>query len=179
MQTSELILYACPTGELAEQLARYFALSRRACGPNAAHRYMPHITLTGFFHDLPSAIGFYVRQLDRVLAQLPAPAAGAIVTLKQMSFQPNFHLIEIEAPYLKQLAAEFIPLAATESRVEAIRQKDWLHLSLAYDFPPEQHEILQHLAEETLHMDAAVGWELRFYERHPDHAWTCHRAWTL
>jgi type VI protein secretion system component VasA len=179
MTRAELILYACPTGELAAQLDNYFALSRRACGENAAHRYMPHITLTGFFHDLPSTIEFYVQQLDRVLAASTPPASGAPIIHKPMGFQTNFHMIEIESPWLKQLTAEFIPLAMTESRQEAIRKKDWLHLSLAYDFPPEQHEILKNLASETLYLDAQVGWELRFYERHPDNRWTCHRVWSL
>ena len=45
----KLIVYACPVGELAEQLETYFSKSRLACGPNQAHQYMPHCTLTGFF----------------------------------------------------------------------------------------------------------------------------------
>jgi ubiquitin-associated SH3 domain-containing protein len=179
MTTAELILYACPTGELAAQLDNYFALSRRACGENAAHRYMPHITLTGFFHDLPSTVDFYVRQLDRVLAVSTLPVSGAPVTIKQIGFQPNFHMMEVESLWLKQLTMDFISLATTESRQEAIRQKDWLHLSLAYDFPLEHQDVLKRLAEETLHLDAQVGWELRFYERHPDNKWTCHGTWTV
>jgi ubiquitin-associated SH3 domain-containing protein len=154
-------------------------LSRRLYGANAAHRYMPHITLTGFFRDLPATVGHYIRQLERALAALPTPDPGTIVALSGPLFQENFHLLQVESPWLKQLVLEFIPLAHTRSRQEAIRNKDWLHLSLAYEFPTEQHAALQQLATETVHLDAPVTWELRFYERHPDNTWTCHHVWPL
>ncbi|MEO0802793.1 MAG: hypothetical protein AAFY57_11025 [Cyanobacteria bacterium J06642_2] len=48
----ELILYACPVGSLVEQLDCYFQKSLQLCGHNTAHLYMPHCTLTGFFHDV-------------------------------------------------------------------------------------------------------------------------------
>jgi ubiquitin-associated SH3 domain-containing protein len=179
MTDTELILYACPTGELAEQLERYFDLSRNQYGPNAAHRYMPHITLTGFFRDLPTTADHYVRQLDRALAAMPSPDPEPTVALTGLLFKENFHLIQVESPWLKQLTLAYIPLAGTESRREAIRPKDWLHLSLAYDFPAQQHAALQQLALTTVHTDAPAAWELRLYERHPDNSWTCHHAWSL
>ncbi|CAN5634059.1 hypothetical protein BH23CYA1_BH23CYA1_13090 [soil metagenome] len=45
----QFIFYACPTGPLAQQLATSFERTQRICGPNTAHAYMPHCTLTGFF----------------------------------------------------------------------------------------------------------------------------------
>ncbi|MDG2026150.1 MAG: hypothetical protein P8J50_03515 [Acidimicrobiales bacterium] len=48
MSRAELILYATPTGPLAEELDRLFAqFAERA--PTTAQTYPPHCTLTGFF----------------------------------------------------------------------------------------------------------------------------------
>lgn len=179
LNPSQLILYACPTGELADQLDGYFTLSRTRYGENAAHHYMPHCTLTGFFHDVPSTISFYTEQLDVLLSAMRSTEPQPVISMTGISFNPNFHGIELESPWLRELVERFIQRSATPSRTEPIRKKDWLHLSLAYEFPAEQQTPLKTLAEAMIHLDAAVSWQLRFYERHPDQSWTCHKEWAL
>jgi len=46
MSLSQFIVYACPQGELAEQIQDFYQESLDLCGFNAAHNYMPHCTLT-------------------------------------------------------------------------------------------------------------------------------------
>ncbi len=48
MPRAQLILYAIPTGLLAEQCDRLFRMVR-AIAPTTAQTYPPHCTLTGFF----------------------------------------------------------------------------------------------------------------------------------
>jgi hypothetical protein len=175
----ELILYACPTSEMAEQLDRYFAASLDACGANAAHRYMPHITLTGFFHDEADAIPFYVAQVEAAVRETLAAAPTPEIRLTRMALDDDFHRIEVESPWLRRLTLDFKERAHRESRCEAIRDKDWLHLSLAYQFPPEQGPALRALAEQGVSIEAEAGWEIRFYQRHPDNRWTCYCALPL
>lgn len=174
---TELILYACPTGELADQLDRFFARSRALCGENSAHRYMPHCTLTGFFRDLPDAVSLYTRAIDRLLAESRPPEP--VITIRGVTFAENFHGLELESPWLNQLARDFATEAESVTRADVIRPKDWLHLSLAYDFPPEQHATLRDLAESMVTLSAAVRWELRFYERQPGNHWVNHKVWPL
>lgn len=45
----EFIIYAGPIGQFDNQLEQYFITTSVKCGKNAAHQYMPHCTLTGFF----------------------------------------------------------------------------------------------------------------------------------
>jgi hypothetical protein len=176
---SRLIVYACPTGDLATQLDAYFAQSRALFGENMAHQYMPHISLTGFFHDEPTTIPRYIHQLDRALAILRQQRPTAAISLTRLNLTDEFHGIEIDSTWLKQLIDAFITFASSPTRRDAIRKKDWLHLSLAYQFPAAQAPKLRSLAQSFVHLDAAVKWQLRFYEQHPDKLWTCHQTWNL
>lgn len=179
--SSQFIIYACPVGELAEQLEVYFDQSLKICGPNAAHSYMPHCTLTGFFRDEENAIPLYQRAIAQALEQF-IPPPHPVINISGMTFQPDWHGLELQSDWLTQLISEVAQLATSPTRQEPLRLKNWLHLSLAYGFPPEQTKELIQLAETYVNPQANVEWELRFYQRHADdsnHDWTCHQSWSL
>jgi hypothetical protein len=175
----ELIVYACPTQALSDQLALYFEHARAQCGPNTAHRYMPHVTLTGFFHDSAASVPFYAEQLRAARAQ-HQPAPDPPLAVAGLEINPEFHGLLIESAWVKQVMATFATLAAASpTRSDALRVKDWLHLSLAYGFPAEQHPALATLARELVDPRAPVGWDLRLYERRPADEWALHASWGL
>lgn len=172
----ELIVYACPIGKLAEQIENYFEQSQRMVGRNAAHAYMPHCTLTGFFHDVETAIPLYLQALDRALAQ---PYPQPVITIVQMTFRPDWHGLELRSDWLTQRMNDFANLAHAPTRRENLRLKTWLHLSFAYEFQSEQGEQLADLARQLICPEASVDWEVRFYQRYPDRTWNCHQSWLL
>jgi hypothetical protein len=173
------IIYACPFGELAGQVDRYMAASRAQFGPNQAHAYMPHCTLTGFFHDDPQELPASIAGLDAAYRMLPQEHTAPIITVREMMLTPEFHGLLLESEALRAMAADFARRAISPTRRDAIRLKDWLHLSLAYGFPPEQHGPLAALARKMVDPQAAVRWSLRFYERCADGEWLCHAEWAL
>jgi len=175
----QLIIYACPVGELATQLDGYFAASLNACGRNAAHSYMPHCSLTGFFRDQPSAVGVYVEAIAQSLAAQLAVAPHPLITISSITFRPEWHGLELQSDWLHQLMSQITQRASSPTRPEPLRLKSWLHLSLAYQFLPEHGQTLMQLAQVQINLAAAVDWELRLYQRHLDHAWTCHQSWPL
>lgn len=175
----KFIVYACPTGELAEQIQRFFAESLESVGANAVHEFIPHCSLTGFFEDRLSSVPLYTQALtrcyNRALRSRPTPA----ITIQGFAFRPDWHGLELESPWLKKLIVDFACTVNSPTRKEALRIKDWLHLSLAYEFPTEQGKALSQLASQRIDPTAPVGWELRYYQRDDTHAWTCHQTWPL
>src|ERR1700712_3050999 len=134
-----LIVYVCPLGALAEQLDRYYAQSKALCGPNAAHSYMAHCTLTGFFHDDADAIPIYVDALDAALRRARPEQPMPALEIGSMELGVEFHGLLLKGQWLQALIADFARTVESPTRRDALRLKDWLHLSLAYAFPPEQH----------------------------------------
>ena len=186
----KLIVYACPVGPLAQQIERYLTQAKERYGPNAAHAYMPHCTLTGFFEDEESSIPRYTKILGLVFNEyrdrIPIPA----IQIKQLSFHADWHGLELEADWLKQLITEFARRSSSLTRDEALRLKDWLHLSLAYGFKPNQAAGLKQLAHQLIDISSEVSWELRFYSRLSGEEsvslvsllvtpWECRGRWTL
>lgn len=174
-----LIVYACPLGELARQIERYFAISRAICGPNAAHNYMPHCTLTGFFHDDYAAIDRYAAALEAALGRARASQPAAPLEIASMELGAEFHGLLLRGEWLKRVIADFAGTADAPTRRDDLRLKSWLHLSLAYEFPSEQAEALAGLAREFVDVAAPVRWDLRLYERNVDWSWICHASWLL
>lgn len=175
----ELIVYACPLGELADQLDAFFARSQTECGPNKAHDYMPHITLTGFFHDVEATAPAYTSALYSALSQARFTQPAQPIAIKQMALHEGFYFLDIDAPWVQLLVADFARHTRSASRTDALRLKDGLHLSLAYDFAPEQGERLATLAREMVDPAAQARWELRFYERREFNQWEMHGCWRL
>ena len=168
--STELILYACPVGSLAAQIEAYFTRSRSQFGANRAHNYMPHCTLTGFFHDQRGAILSYTDAAQQALAAHPTGP----ITLDKLRLKPDWHGIELTSPWLEDVAATFAQQATSATRTDEIRLKHWLHLSLAYGFNQAHHEKLAELAEKMIDLSQPVTWQVRFYERHAQNGWTCH-----
>jgi hypothetical protein len=178
-QPSTWIVYACPLGELAEQIERYYAASLAACGANAAHSYMAHCSVTGFFHDDRDTVATYIEALDAAVRRARPTQPLPALSISGIALDPQFHGLLLSSPWLQTLIADFAHTAPSATRRDALRLKDWLHLSLAYVFPPHQHATLAALAREMVDISAPISWELRFYERHADGAWTCHARWLL
>jgi len=175
----KFIVYACPVGELADQLEEYFARSRAAGCQNAAHQYMPHCTLTGFFYDRRERIPAYVRNLSDALEDARPMLPEETVAITGMRLGPELHCLELESPWLKDLVADFASRVADAFARQSLRLKDWLHLSLAYRFELRQRCTLERLAETIVDLKAPVVWELRFYERRADGSWTRHASWPI
>lgn len=183
----KLIVYACPVGALARQIETYLLQTKEQCGPNAAHAYMPHCTLTGFFEDEAGAIDSYTEALSCILNEsrdrIPTPP----IQIEQLSFHANWHGLALEADWLKQMIADFAQKSVSPTRNEALRLKDWLHLSLAYEFEADDAPRLKRLANALIDVASEVSWELRFYERISTEApkpfneinWKCHSRWAL
>jgi hypothetical protein len=173
------IIYACPTGDLANQLATYFARSNKACGPNRAHDYMPHCSLTGFFeheaHEVDSWSGIIEDVLSTSMSNMPRPP----VHITDMAFRQHIHCLELESPWLISLTSKIISAATSQRIAKNTKPKGWLHLSLAYGFREEDAPILRHLAVETICPSSAVGWELRYYSRDERSHFECLHEWSI
>ncbi|MEB3277488.1 MAG: hypothetical protein VKK42_01015 [Lyngbya sp.] len=177
MNVEKFIIYACPVGELDEQINLYFQKSRELCGENSAHQYMPHCSLTGFFNADLTQIGNYLNSLDQ--AYHYSQHLSLDIKILQMMFKPKWHGLELKASGLKHLIANFAEIMHSQPIEENIRIKEWLHLSFAYNFPSEHHDTLKKLAKKMINPQASTQWELRFYQKHPDWTWTCLQSWPL
>ena len=175
----QFIVYACPVGKLNSQLEDYFKQSLRLYGENTAHKYMPHCTLTGFFTDEINSIPTYLQALDKAYLGAINNNLSLDIKIKQLTFSDNWHGLELQADGLKKLITNFVELENSSTRQEELRLKDWLHLSLAYNFNPQHGDGLQHLAREIIDIKADVSWELRFYQKNPDWTWQCLQSWRI
>lgn len=173
---ARLILYACPVGELAAQVEAFYAASRERFGPNSAHAYPPHVTLTGFFHDDAAAVPLYAAALAGAAAAARAQPPERPVVVTELATTEEFHGLLIASPWLEALAADFAARAASPSRRDALRLKTWLHLSLAYGFRHHDGPALGELARAMVDPQAPVEWQLRLYERLPDGGWAVHAS---
>lgn len=175
---SEFIIYACPLGKLNQQIENFFHKSLSLCGENKAHKYMPHCTLTGFFSDEISSIAYYIEALGKAYS-ITKDNLDLSITIQQLTFQDDWHGIELKADGLKQLITKFAEIEKSPTRKEELRLKDWLHLSLAYEFNPEERDKLQKLATDIIDLQTSVDWELRFYQKNPNWTWKCLKKWTI
>lgn len=176
---TKFILYACPTGPLYDQIDHYFRQAKRTIGPNPAHDYMPHCSLTGFFTDAPNTAKEYVAALDTLVTEMTPTKPIPTMTITNVHFDERFHGFELESSWLRALAVAFAERAQSPTRQETIRTKEWLHVSFAYQFAPADHGLLVHLARELIDPSTSVDWEVVFYERTVEETWVCHATWPL
>jgi hypothetical protein len=175
----QLIVYACPVGPLAEQIEIYLNKSRSLCGANKAHSYMPHCSLTGFFHDDADQAHYYVERLEDCYQRYWNSRNHNRICVTGMEFKADWHGLLLDAPKLQQLIQQFAESSVTPTRQEKIRPKSWLHLSLAYGFHENQSKRLESLAQALIHLRQEVNWQLRFYRRDPGNGWLCYHQWEL
>src|SRR5262245_5191908 len=105
--TRQYIVYVCPVGRLSEQLDRYLLASRETIGRNAAHQYMPHCTLTGFFRDQPDSIPTYTAALEAALLRAGPHRPQLAVSILELALGEEFHGLLLDGPWLKALMADF------------------------------------------------------------------------
>lgn len=168
----ELILYATPTGPLADAIMAYFERVDEL-GSTTAQSYPPHCTLTGFFRRDSNGT-------DRVAAELAVairragPPPVEWVEVVQLMVTDRWVGLELRSPWMLDFTARFVDEHGRRPGDDPIRLKDWLHLSLAYGLP----ELGPHarLACDMIDPSLDVGWELALWERHPDQTWT--RYWS-
>lgn len=176
MAAHDGILYACPIGPLADQLGAYFGESAAECGPNDAHAYPPHVTVTGFFHDTAPSWPAYARAVETALEQVgPPPVPAAAVT--GLFLHEDFHGLAVASPWLLAVGIAFAETAPSSTRLDAVRPKTGLHISLAYGFAPAAGPRLSGLATRLVDPAAEAGWELRLYERAPGNCWLLQGSW--
>ncbi|NCC30776.1 MAG: hypothetical protein EOM24_01985 [Chloroflexia bacterium] len=162
---ARLIVYACPLGPMAEQIEAFYRASRTKFGPNKAHAYPPHITLTGFFHDEATALPIYTSALAAAWAAAMAQRPTQPVVVTELACTEAFHGLFIVSPWLESLTADFAARAVSPTRHETIRLKSQLHLSLAYGFNATDGPALGAMAQTMVDPTAPVQWELRLYEQ--------------
>lgn len=165
---TELILYATPTGELAAACDRYFAACAER-GPTTAQTYPPHCTLTGFFRRHPARVGVIVGEIQPVIDEAgPVPAdAVAVAGLRCTDDWVGF---ELRSTWLARRTEEVVAAHQLQPGEDALRSKDWLHLSLAYgidDLDPYRRLALDH----GLDRRPIGGWEIGLWERTTTGAW--------
>jgi ubiquitin-associated SH3 domain-containing protein len=176
---AKLIVYACPVGKLADQVAAFYDKSLTDVGRNSAHDYMAHFTLVGFFHDDLASIPIYVEVLKAALERARPAQPKTIVEIGEFVFQDHFHGLCVNSPWLEGLTDDFVRSAASPTIRDGLRLKSGYHVSFAYGFRASQATALERLAREMIDPHAPVRWELRLYQQHPDKSWTRHASWPL
>ena len=169
--TAELILYATPTGPLADSLdVRYRRLE--AEGPTTAQDYPPHCTLTGFFHRAEDDVPRIVAELEQAIADIGAAPENP-VEIVSLHRKADWVGLELRSEWLRGLTQRFVEVHRVDAGDDALRPKDWLHLSIGYgvaDLGPAREVT----ADFDLEQD--VDWEVGLWERHLDATWSCHAS---
>ncbi len=173
---TDLIVYAHPTGELAVQLEQYFETSRELFGANAAHNYPVHCSLTGFFHDEVASIPIYIDALRSKLAEhFDRSGSDLFPSVDQLRLEGDWFGLELSSVPLVALTESFAAKQPSLARIDALRVKTWLHVSIAYEFNPEHSDALAELAKATIDPESQVDdWHLGLWERSPENQWHCH-----
>ncbi|CAK9828219.1 Ubiquitin-associated and SH3 domain-containing protein B [Anthophora retusa] len=159
----QYVLYACPTGELAGQLIRFWSESKELIW-NGAHNYMPHITLVSFFKAPDESIEGLVNALETTVNQVELSDNIELETYISPNFMGLF-VKEANAEWLKYIAIRYVNKLSSLG-ISAEPQVKSLHLTLAYQFPSSLYQQLR-LMVEKLTLTCPTNWELRLYSRDP------------
>lgn len=166
----ELILYLTPAGELGEQCHEFFRESGRRFGTTVAHTYPPHVTLTGFFRRSTARRATVVTELHPLLAA--AEITSDAVSVDRLHVTEQWAGLEVTSPWAKMLTADVMQAHVVLGDEDALRPKDWLHLSLAYGLRPGQmlREYVA-MAHDIIDPQAPVSWKAGLWERDRGGAW--------
>lgn len=175
---TDLIVYAHPTGQLFEQLQRFAVESRELFGPNTAHSYPVHCSLTGFFHDEPTSSRFYIEILQSLLTHHRGLGDGNrsnfSMGVDELRLSGTWFGLELSCPNLVALIDSFAASDRTPTRADDIRVKTWLHLSIAYGFGEQHGDALAELARRTINPTVPATWNIALWERTVGNQWQCH-----
>lgn len=189
MERVELILYATPTGQLADQCAHFFRQAHDL-GPTEAQTYPPHCSLTGFFrrhrHDIDGATA----ELVAVLAGHGIGPDGRVeadeVVIDGLLAHGSWVGLGLRSGRLERIAADFATAHRHDPTTgdDPIRLKSWLHLSLAYGEvlaggPPSPPPVepaafigpYRQLATTVIDPTLRTDWEVALWQRHPGGRW--------
>ncbi|XP_014212421.1 protein UBASH3A homolog [Copidosoma floridanum] len=159
----EYVLYLCPTGQLHEQLQKFWFKSRELEW-NGAHNFMPHITLVPPFKVTDELSKQAADILETLTAKDDCPDAIELETYVSPNFMGLFVKDE-QAKWLKSLAAQYVG-KLLDVGITAEPNTKSLHLTLAYQFSDSLFEPLSTMVEK-LTTTGVVGWELRLYSKDP------------
>jgi hypothetical protein len=159
----EYILYLQPkrSSSLYKSVTAFYSLSLEKLGPNEAHLYHPHVSITGFWQTDTPVDSEFLKALETIL---PLDVQIAV----QPPFQEKTLILPIQSgPKLKALPHLLQSLPHPESA--SIRPKRVDHLSLAYGqgYDPQNPAYLSlaHTVFEDLEGLNCTEWEIIFLER--------------
>lgn len=164
----ELILYATPSGPLADQCHRYFR-AVEDCGSTTAQLYPPHCTLTGFFRRPAERRREIIAEVDTVLDEV-GPVPVGEVEVSELRTEDDWVGLVLRSPWLEATTAEFKARHRLRDGDDPLRLKSWLHLSLAYgatNLAPHRR-----LANDMIDPAAEAVWSIALWQRHPGGAWS-------
>ena len=142
---TRLILYACPTGPLHQELETYFMYVEQQFGPNGAHKYPPHVTLTSFF-SVPDKrqVGAIAAELRTAFRGKPAPSFFMRDVVLRGTRSPGRTVkIAMVCPWIEAPMLEFRAKVAhmVHSQV-SVKPSQSHHLSLAYSYRVSDHDTI-------------------------------------
>ncbi|CAL7940728.1 unnamed protein product [Xylocopa violacea] len=157
----QYVLYACPTGELAEQLVRFWSESKELIW-NGAHNYMPHVTLVSFFKAPDESVEELVSALETTINQSELPENIELETYVSPNFMGLF-VKQVNTDWLKHIAIRYVNKLSSLG-ISAEPQVKSFHLTLAYQFPSNLYQQLRSMVEKFT-LACPTNWELRLYSR--------------
>ena len=168
----ELILYATPTGALADTCAAYFSAASHL-GPTTAQTYPPHCTLTGFFRRDAQSMQRIIDEVRLAVGEC-ARVSSVAVDLVELHTSPDWVGIELRSQLFLDVADRFRITHEPGEGDDPIRCKDWMHLSLAYG---DGIDLTRYGGLATgLFADALTPcqWEIGLWERSRSGRWLRH-----
>jgi ubiquitin-associated SH3 domain-containing protein len=170
MTRRAVILYATPTGALAQLCAAYFE-DAAAAGGTTAQDYPPHCTLTGFFHRTGTRVEEVADEVRNLLSSTGQPPPGSVEVQGPVR-RDSWLGLELRSACLRRITADFVDHHHLDRGDDRLRPKDWLHVSLAYGVVD-----LDPYVDLAGRFDFAgvvdEPWEVGLWERTADGSWRC------